>query len=138
MAFGGMNYMAILVAAIASYVFGAIWYMALSKQWIAALGQTEEEFKTRKPSAVPFIIAFIAQLVMAFVLAGTIGHLGVGQVTPRNGIISALFIWAGFVLTTLATNHGFQGNKRSLTVIDGLHWLGVLLIQGLVIGLFGV
>lgn len=138
MAFGGMSYLAILVAAIASYIFGAVWYMALSKQWIAALGQTEEEFKSRPFSPVPFVIAFISQLVMAFVLAGTIGHLGVGQVTPRNGMISALFIWTGFVLTTLATNHGFQGAKRSLTVIDGLHWLGVLVIQGLVIGLFGV
>ncbi|MEZ5925457.1 MAG: DUF1761 domain-containing protein [Hyphomicrobiaceae bacterium] len=138
MAFAGINYLAILVAAVASYVFGAVWYMALSKVWINALGKTEAEFKARKPSALPFIIAFIAQLVMAFVLAGTIGHLGVDQVTPQNGIISALFVWAGFVMTTLVTNHGFQDAKRSLTVVDGLHWLGVLLIQGLVIGLFGV
>ena len=55
-----------------------------------------------------------------------------------KGLISALVVYLGFVLTTLVTNHGFQGNKPSLTLIDGLHWLGVLLIQGLVIGLFGV
>jgi hypothetical protein len=38
----------------------------------------------------------------------------------------------------MAVNHGFQGAKRALTVIDGIHWLAVLLVQGLVIGLFGV
>jgi hypothetical protein len=40
--------------------------------------------------------------VMAWVLAGMIGHLGPGQVTLRNGIISGLFAWLGFVATTLA------------------------------------
>ena len=47
-------------------------------------------------------------------------------------------MWFGFVLTVLVTNHGFQGAKRELTVIDGGHWLGVMLLQGLVIGLMGV
>jgi hypothetical protein len=75
---------------------------------------------------------------MAYILAGVIGHLGPGQVTVRNGLISALFVFVGFVATTLATNHAFQGSKTSLTVIDGGHWLGVLLLQGLVLGLFGV
>lgn len=140
MAFAGISYLAIIVAAVASYIFGAVWYMVLSKQWMAALDKTEADIKgpDGKGSAAPFIIAFVAQLVMAYVLGGLIGHLGAGQVTPWNGLVSAFFVWAGFVLTTLATNHGFQGAKRALTVIDGLHWLGVLLIQGLVIGLFGV
>jgi hypothetical protein len=42
------------------------------------------------------------------------------------------------VITTLAVNHAFQGSKRALTLIDGGHWLGVLLLQGAVIGLMGV
>jgi hypothetical protein len=75
---------------------------------------------------------------MAYVLAGLIGYLGADQVTPWNGLVSGFVVWIGFVATTLATNHSFQGAKRSLTLIDGLHWLGVLLIQGVVIGLIGV
>lgn len=140
MAFAGINYLAIVAAAVASYIFGSIWYMTLSKPWMAALGKTEADIMRPdgKRPVTPFIVAFVAQLVMAYVLAGLIGHLGPGQVTPWNGLISAAFVWAGFVATTLVTNHGFQGSKRALTVIDGLHWLGVLLIQGLVIGLIGV
>jgi hypothetical protein len=140
MAFAGISYLAILVASVVSYAFGAAWYMALGKQWMAALGKTEADVRgpDGKPSPLPFIIAFVAQLVMAYVLAGLIGHLGAGQVTPWNGLVSGFFVWLGFVLTSLVTNHAFQGAKRALTVIDGLHWLGVLLIQGLVIGLFGV
>ena len=76
--------------------------------------------------------------MMAWVLAGIIGHLGTDQVTAMNGLISATFVWFGFVLTSLTVNHRFQGATTSLTLIDGGHWLGVLLVQGLVIGLLGV
>jgi hypothetical protein len=39
-------------------------------------------------------------------------------VTRRNGIISALFMWLGFVITTVAVNNAFGQRKASLTVID--------------------
>lgn len=139
MVFAGMNYLAILVAAAAAFAFGAVYYTALGKAWMAALGKTEAEIKgAGGMSAVPFIVAAVAQLVMAAMLAGILGHLGEGQVTPRNGVVTAGFVWLGFVMTSMAVNHAFQGAKRMLTVIDGGHWLGGLLIQGLVIGLFGV
>ena len=64
-----------------------------------------------KPSV--FIVAALAQLVMAWVLSGVIGHLGTDQVTVTNGLISAGFIWVGFVATTLAVNHGFQEIGRA-------------------------
>jgi hypothetical protein len=139
MQFAGLNYFAVVVAAVASFMFGWLWYgVLLPKQWMRAVGKTEEEVKGKGPSPEPFIIAFVSQLVMAWVLAGVIGHLGPSEVTFRNGVISAFFIWLGFVITTLAVNHAFQGTKRDLTLIDGGHWLGVLLLQGAVIGLMGV
>lgn len=136
MNFAGVNYLAAVVAAVASFIFGSVYYMALGKSWMAALGKTEADMKAAM-SPVPFIVAAVAQLIMAFMLAGVIGHLGKDMVTAKNGVISGFFIWLGFVITTLAVNHGFQGARRSLTLIDGGHWLGVLLIQGLVIGLMG-
>lgn len=137
MAFAGINYLAVVVAMIASYVFGSLYYMALSKPWMAAVGKAEAELKANM-NAVTFVTAAIAQLVMAFMLAGMMGHLGAEAVSLYGGLITAFWVWIGFVLTTLVVNHGFQGAKRMLTVIDGGHWLGVLLIQGAVIGLFGV
>ncbi|HZP99942.1 MAG TPA: DUF1761 domain-containing protein [Reyranella sp.] len=133
MAFAGMNYLAIVVAAIAGFAWGAAYYMALSRQWLAAVGRVEPN-----KSATPFIISFIALLVMGFVLAGSIGHLGPDNVTVKNGIISGAIVWAGFVATTVFVNNAYPGRKFSLSVIDSIHWLGVLVIQGAVIGAFGV
>jgi Protein of unknown function (DUF1761) len=64
-----------------------------------------------------------------------IGHLGVMSV--RTGLITAALLWLGLVITTVAVNNAYRGAKPMLTVIDGGHWLTVLLIMGLVIGLFG-
>jgi hypothetical protein len=137
MAFAGTNYLAVLIAALAGFGWGAAYYMTLSKQWLAAVGMTREQLGEKR-SPAPFIISFVALLVMGFVLAGSIGHLGPGQVTVRNGIISGAILWAGFVATTVFVNNAYPGRKYSLSLIDSIHWLGVLVIQGAVIGAFGV
>ena len=82
------------------------------------------------------LIASVAHLLMAWMLAGVVGHLG--EVTITRTLISAAFLWVGFVLTTMIVNHRFQSSPWSLTAIDGGHWLGVLLVMGLVIGWLGV
>ena len=135
MDFGGMNYVAILVAAIAAFAFGGVYYTVLSKLWIKAARLKPEEMKK---SAAPFITSFVAELIMAWILAGVIGHLGTSQVTFWNGVISGAFIWLGFIATTLAVTQRYQGFGWGLTFIDALHWLGVAVIMGAVIGGLGV
>ena len=95
MTFAGINTLAIFVAAIAGWLAGAVYYMALGKQWVAAQGSTMEAFKARQAALkgtsaawLPFALAFLANLAMAWVLAGMVGHLG--TVTIRSAVISAL------------------------------------------------
>jgi hypothetical protein len=137
MTFAGLNYLAIVIAALAAFAWGAIYYMSLSKQWLAAVGLTKGQLGEKR-SPAPFIISFVALVVMAWVLAGSVGHLGPGQVTVKNAIISGLFMWAGFIATTVFVNNAYPGRKYSLSVIDSIHWLGVVVIQGAVIGGMGV
>jgi hypothetical protein len=133
MTFAGMNYLGILIAAVAAFAWGAAYYMTLSRQWLAAVGRVEPN-----KSPVPFVISFVALVVMAWVMAGTLGHLGPGQVTLKNGIISGLFLWLGFIATTVFVNNAYPGRKYSLSVIDSIHWLGVVVIEGAAIGAIGV
>ena len=133
MAFAGVNYIAVVIAALAGFGTGAAWYMTLGRFWLSAVGKKKEDMD---PSPTPFLISIVANLVMAIMLAGVIGHLG--EVNIRTGVISGALIWLGFVITTLGVNHAFEGAKTSLTLIDGGHWLAVLLVMGAVIGAFGV
>jgi len=145
MTFSGINYLAVLIAAIAAWLAGAVWYGVLAKPWVAAQGKTMDEFKAQQAAYrgspmgyAPFIIAFVAELVMAWTLAGTLGHLGAGQVTLRNGVISAFFLWLGLVVATMAVNYAFGGRKPMLFLIDAGHWLVVLVVEGAIIGAMGV
>ena len=131
-----INYLAVGVAAIAGFLLGWGWYSAFGNLWMAGLGKSKEDCKDKKPSPLPFIIVAIACLVMAYMLAGLMGHLA--NVTVRGGLISALFVWIGFVLTTVASNHAFEGIKPIVTAIDAGHWLAVLLLMGAIIGAFGI
>ena len=134
MTFAGINYLAVLVAAAAGWVAGAVWYMALAKPWMAATGTTREQIeasRSQRGAWLPFVFAFAACVVMAWVLAGLMGHLG--RVTVRSGVISGAFCWLGFVITTMVVNNGFAGRDARLLLIDGGHWLIVLLLMGAII-----
>jgi len=137
MTFAGINYIAVIIAALAGFGLGAVWYMVLGGAWMRALGKTKDGLRSGDSAKVlPFVIALVALFIMALMLAGLMGHLG--DVTVRGGVISGLFVWVGFVITTMGVNHAFSGAKPMLTLIDGGHWLAVLVVMGAVIGAFGV
>ena len=141
MTFAGVNYLAVLVAAVAAWLAGAAWYMTLAKPWMAALGKTPQEMEDckKQPMAyLPYIYAFVGAVVMAWVLAGLLGHLGQGQVSVRNGVVSGLFCWLGFVFTTMLVNNSFAMRSPRLLAIDGGYWLLVLALMGAIIGAMGV
>ena len=56
----------------------------------------------------------------------------------RNGVISAAFLWFGFILTTMVVNFSFSGRDKRLLLIDAGNWLIVLVVTGAVIGAIGV
>jgi len=136
-----VNFLSVLVAAVASWIFGAIYYTTLGKLWLAAQGKTAESCKIEnagKSTAAkiaPFILSFVGAVIMGVVLYGILVHTG--KFTLRAGVISGAFCWLGFVLTTVAVNNAYTGRKLMLTVIDTAHWLGVLVIIGGIIGAWG-
>jgi hypothetical protein len=124
MAFAGLNYVAIVVAAVAAWLVGTALRWPFTRE--------------RRKKVQALVLAFTACLIMAWMLAGVLGHLGPGQVTLRNGLISAAFLWFGFVLTSTIVNNAFADRAWGLTAIDVGHWLVVLLAIGAVIGGIGL
>jgi cytochrome bd-type quinol oxidase subunit 2 len=132
------NMTAVLLAAVAAWIFGAIYYSLLGKAWLAAQGETSESMRAKKAGKsgiariAPFIISFAAEIVMAAALQGILFHSAMD--TMRQGIIAGALTWLGFITTTVAVNNAYPGRRFMLTVIDAGHWLGVMLIIGAVIG----
>lgn len=142
MDFGNLSYLAILAAAVVAWVAGAVWYGLLGRQWLDALGKTREAIKADQqgsglPMWFPFVLSFVAELVMAFVLASLMFQANVGPPGFVDGLLWGGFVWLGFVLTTVAVNYAYPSRKLALTVIDAGHWLLVLLAMGLVLAWLG-
>ena len=131
----------IVVSAIAAWIFGAIYYGILCRMWIEAQGKTiaqdkaENAGRSTAAKAAPFVLSFIAELIMASALSGIMFHVGI--YTVRAGAFSGFMCWLGFVLTTVAVNNAYTFRKVRLTAIDTGHWLGVLVIMGAIQGWFG-
>jgi len=142
MAFASVNFLSIVIGAMAAWIFGAAYYSALGKPWIKAQGRTMETLKQDKAARfgspagpLPFVVAFVAELIVAYVLYGILMHMG--QFRIRAGVISGAFCWFGFVLTTIAVNNAFSGRSVKLTAIDAGHWLGAFIVIGAIVGGMG-
>jgi hypothetical protein len=84
---------------------------------------------------LPFALSFVAEVLMAGILYGVIFHIGTW--TGAAGVITGALCWLGFVLTTIVVNNAYSFRRPMLTTIDSLHWLGVLVIMGAILGLMG-
>ena len=136
-----VNYLSVLIAAVAAWIFGGVYYTSLSKYWLAAQGKTleqcqaEQAGKSGVAKAAPFILVFVGELIMAWAMYGVLFHMG--MFTLRAGAISGAALWLGFVLPTIAGNYVFSGKKPMLIVIDSAAWLGAMVIIGAIVGWMG-
>ena len=94
MAFVTVNWLSIILAAVAAWLFGGIYYSATSKFWLAAQGKTmeqcqaEQAAKSGAAKVAPFIVVFVAEIIIAWALYGVLVHMN--AFTLRGGVISAV------------------------------------------------
>jgi hypothetical protein len=125
--------LAILVAGLAGWIFGAIWYTALGKVWQKALGMDPEDCKDKKMPVAPMVVAFLAALVMSAVLYQLLANLGVLGVGPAA--LAGLTVGVGFLLTSTVVNGMFQQKSVTVMAIDGVHWVLAVVVEAVVLSL---
>ena len=126
-------FIVILAAGLAGWVFGAIWYGALSKPYQRALGLNPDDCKDKKMPMAPMVTSFLVAVVMSAVLYQLLTSLGVMRV--MGSAVLGLTIGAGLLATSTLVNNMFQQKSAMLTIIDGGHWTLALVIESAVIAL---
>ena len=91
-----MNYVAIVVAAIAAFVVGALWYSPLlfGKAYMEVTGMDAAAMADMTPPVGELLGEFARNLVVAFVLAHLIARLGAGD--WKAAVQLGLWVWMGF------------------------------------------
>lgn len=131
-----MEILNVLAAALGAFAFGAVWYIAMSKPWIAASGVPVDA--SGKPQgnagAMPFVIGLAAMLVVAGMMRHTFQMAAID--TIGEGVVAGLGIGAFFITPWVAMNYAFAMRKGALTVIDGVNAVVGCGIMGLILTLF--
>jgi hypothetical protein len=133
-----MSFWGIFIAAIAGWGFGAGYYGLMGKHWLDAVNLPPEAraaVENGRMDPTPFILSFIAALVMAAVLSAVMMQLA--RPSLLRGAMLGITIWLGFVAAPMIVNNAYAMRPLRLTAIDALHWLGVLAIMGAIIGFIG-
>lgn len=128
-----MEVVNVLVAGAAAWVFGAVWYMALSKPWMAANGLTEDRIRA-SASPLPYIVS----LVMSIVVAGMTRHIlaSAGITTLGGGFMVGAGLGLFVALPWMVNNVLFSFRDKSLIWIDGGYPVIGCTIIGVVLMLF--
>jgi Protein of unknown function (DUF1761) len=132
-----INFLAVLVATVVFYAFGAIYYGVLSKNWLDALQTTQEDL-FKKPlwggKVAPFIISFFFFLLINIVFAHLIAaSKQIMQLDWWRGGLYGLGLWAGFVLPPLIITYLYENKTKKLALINGLFFLIGLIISGIIL-----
>ncbi|MBV1896673.1 MAG: DUF1761 domain-containing protein [Rhodobacteraceae bacterium] len=131
-----MEFMNVIIAAIAAFVLGAGWYNVLSKQWVEASGVSVDAEGTPVSMKKPQVFGF--SFVFTAVVAGMMRHVfassGVEGIT--NGLVSGIGIGLFFISPWIAINNLYGARPFKLTLIDGGYATLSCAVIGLVLVLF--
>lgn len=129
-----INYVAVLVAAIANFIFSALWYTPLfGKAWAKELGITASGPPPAGAFAKALIAGFVGQFLMAYVFAHNNMAWsfvpGMAEMPVAGKIISAaVFTWLGFYLPVDLDRVMWEGKSWKLFAINTGYHLGITLI----------
>ena len=135
-AFQNLNYIAIAVAAIASYVLGFTWYhwAVFGEVWANALGLTKEEAESTEGLGGAFAASLVSGLVKTLLLALLMSALQLSGVLAGTALGAALAI--AFTGTSLAYYNGFARTSLSLSIVNAAHSVVELALIGAILGAF--
>lgn len=131
-----MEFLAVIVAALAGFGAGAAWYMTLSKPWIEAAGIAvgPDGRPVNGSSPTPYVVALLAMVLVAGMMRHVLAMAGIEG--PGKSLLSGLGVGAFFVAPWLAMDYAYSMRDRRLTLIDGGYAILGCGVIGLVLGLF--
>ena len=126
-----VNYLAVVVAAVAAIVIGFAWYAPalFGKRWMAYLGTTQAELGN--PGGVGMAVGVVASLLNAYVLA--ILALNLGGTTVAEGAMLGGLAWLGFMGTLTAAQIAFEKKPWGLWLLNNGHNLIVQIVMGAIV-----
>ena len=129
-----VNWLGVVLAALAGFVVGGIWYgPIMGKKWMGAVGLTEEQIKEGNMGLI-YGGAFAFSLLASWTLAHTFqsyADLG-ADLSVFAKVMTSFGVALGFIIPALGTNYLFSQKGKALFFIDAGYWMLFYIAMGLV------
>jgi hypothetical protein len=130
-AFMEINWLSVIVSALAAFAIGGLWYspVLFGKIWQLELKLSDERIKS---SNMPLIFGstFLLNIISAMVLDMFIGRNG----TLITGLMAGLFVSIAWVATSLGINYLFARKSFNLFLIDSGYFITFFTVMGIILG----
>ncbi len=131
-----LNWLAILVAAIVSFLFRSPLVYRLHEPWLEGIGRTKEWLISASTTTVTpglqYATALICSIIAATILSIVIQ--ATGEQTALRGVLCAILIWLGFIATSWAKEYIFEVRTIEIFAINTGYSLIDLMIIGAIVG----
>lgn len=130
-----LNWAAVLVAGIADWLLGAVWFTLFAKQWQAGLRMSPEELQAHMahPNFWPYIIAFLCSALLAYVIARLVAS------SPTHGLFRGITVGLLVGLATavaMVTEMVFEARTQSFILISAAYPLLGCVLMGIIVGVW--
>lgn len=123
------NYPAVAVAAVSYWLLGALWYgLLFTKPWMELEGVDMQQANP----VLPYIITFVLNLLIAFVLAQICMWRNAN--TAARGAAVGIFLWLGIVGPIVYTTYMYEMRSMALFAINEFYPLAGLCLMGAILG----
>ena len=125
-----MNYPAVVVAAIAHWIIGAVWYGIFTNKFVELMAWTPQQLSVieNQSHTKEYLLAFLSSLVLVYVLAHFAQYTKASNLL--GGLQTAFWLWLGLITTTQIATVIFEGRKPGLYLLN----IGYQLVACLAVG----
>lgn len=136
-----INWWAVLACAALSMVIGATWYGPLfGRAWMKVIGadalDMEKRKQMQKEAGPLYLIQFVLSILQVYILAHFVKAWG-----EASGVETAVFLWLGFVVPTVAAasmwNNDPNPVKRARFGIQAGYYLVSFIVFGFILSRWG-
>ncbi len=127
-----VNYLAVFIAAVVSFIFGWLFYGPLfGKLWIKLNRKSVKEIREAEVRGIttPMLLNFLGTILMVYVFGFLIQYASVDNFTEVMQF--SFWIWLGFFASTTLLGSVLWDNKSwGLWALNSIYWLLNLIIVG--------
>lgn len=133
-ALGELNWLAVVVAGLAYFVIGAIWYSnaLMGRQYRSALGIDPDA--PGQPEPVQLFVNLVGWIVAAAAM-GLVSY-SIGADSFGDGLALGFVVWLGFIATNRVVAAMYEGPNRALMMVNGPYNLIGYLVMGVILAVW--